>query len=172
MKYPINDPREVIRQVQTYLLEILYDRNVLPTIVIDGFYTPETREAVRQFQLDEGLAETGIVDYETWNALYREYLLILLRQDKKELVDDGAFDMRIGNVGHPIILLQSTLGELSLFYPVINRPAITGQFGYTTQEAVRALQRSYGLYETGEVDKALWARMTRDYEAKMSMETG
>ena len=78
--------------------------------------------------------------------------------------------MRLGDTGTAVIALQSILGEFARIYPAVVRPAVTGQFGLATADAVRALQRSYGRYADGIVTAELWERMLRDYASQKEWE--
>lgn len=170
-RYNIDDPAQVIRQVQTYLLEVAYDDPRVPKIAIDGIYDDATRNAVSAFQKIAGLPETGIVDFITWTVLYEYALRAAKKHEESIFLDEGAFDIRLGDLGHPVIVLQSLLGEFSKLYPNVPRPAVTGQFGLTTADAVRAMQRNYGEYADGLVTIALWNRMLRDYRANKRLES-
>ena len=48
--------------------------STIPGLQIDGIFGPKTREAVEAAQTRFGLAVTGVVDRDTWQRLYDEYL--------------------------------------------------------------------------------------------------
>lgn len=54
----------------TVLGQVLYN---FPTLNIDGIFGPKTRQAVMDAQRYLGLEPTGIVDNQTWMALYDAY---------------------------------------------------------------------------------------------------
>lgn len=54
----------------TVLGQVLYN---FPTLAIDGIFGPRTRQAVEDAQRYLGLEATGVVDTETWMALYDAY---------------------------------------------------------------------------------------------------
>ena len=164
MSYRIDNPKEVIRQIQRYLLAVAYSDTQIPKVTLSGEYTPTTREAVRAFQKSKGLDVTGTVNYATWTALYDAFLVT--QREEAVFLEDEWFDMHLGDTGSGVVVLQSRLGDLSRVYPAITRPAITGQFGLATAEAVRAVQRSYGDYADGIVTRALWNQMDRDVQAR------
>ena len=74
MTVDLRNIRETIREIQGYLLDISYRNKEFEAISIDGFYGKETAEAVRGFQRSVSLPITGVVDFETFQALYRVYL--------------------------------------------------------------------------------------------------
>lgn len=57
----------MLRVLGAYIAEI-------PQIAVDGIFGPETRDAVLAAQRRFGLPETGIVNYETWEAIYNQYI--------------------------------------------------------------------------------------------------
>ncbi len=48
--------------------------STIPTLNIDGIFGPLTRQAVTDAQAQFGLPATGVVDQQTWQRLYDEYL--------------------------------------------------------------------------------------------------
>ena len=86
----------------TVLGQVLYN---FPTLDIDGIFGPRTRQAVMDAQRYLGLEPTGVVDTDTWRAIYDAYV-------------------RVAET-----LLAET--ELPLTYEEIEQDALTGQFpGY------------------------------------------
>lgn len=79
--YRIDRKEEAIAEVQRYLRAISYAEKVIPHIAVDGIYGKETKEAVRAFQILLSLAQTGVVDDETFAALYRRYLEVPYRKE-------------------------------------------------------------------------------------------
>ena len=64
-----------VAAVQYMLNEILLFYGTRPELSTDGTYSEQTEDAVRLFQSNSGLPQTGNVDLETWNrltALYNE----------------------------------------------------------------------------------------------------
>lgn len=67
------DTGEKVRILQ-YMLSMLAQFNdTIPPVTVDGVFGAETEEAVRAFQHKKHLPETGVVDAETWDYLYREF---------------------------------------------------------------------------------------------------
>lgn len=65
----IGSSGNLVRTVQNYLQQLNYLKHN-PT----GYYGPLTREAVKSFQLENGLEASGITGMETFNALQQSYL--------------------------------------------------------------------------------------------------
>ena len=57
----------MLRVLSAYISEI-------PQIAVDGIFGPETRNAVLAAQQRFGLPETGIVNYDTWEAIYNQFI--------------------------------------------------------------------------------------------------
>lgn len=63
-----------VEQLQ-YMLRVLSAYiNEIPQIAVDGIFGPATREAVVAAQRWFGLPETGIVNYDTWEAIYNQFI--------------------------------------------------------------------------------------------------
>ena len=168
--YRIDKPTQVVRQIEDYLLLIrTYDKRI-PIFTTDGTYNNSTRAAVTALQNILSITPSGIVDYDTWLGLTNWYWQLLEEHENTLFIENQAFDLKLGDSGHPVVVLQSQLGEFSKIYPNVIRPAVTGQFGLSTAEAVRALQRSYGTYADGIVTSAFWNRMQRDYRTKKELQ--
>ena len=166
-RFRIDEEREPVKEVQTYLLELAYADPRIPKVVINGHYGENTRNAVRAFQGIEEIEETGIVDFTTWEILFQRYAeQNKARTEETPLPHVSEFNLRLGDTGYAVIILQSLLTEFSRIYPAVTRPAVTGQFGLATADAVRALERTYGRYADGIVTADLWNHMLRDYLAK------
>lgn len=57
----------MLRVLSAYISEI-------PQIAVDGIFGPDTRDAVLAAQRRFGLPETGIVNYNTWEAIYNQFI--------------------------------------------------------------------------------------------------
>ncbi len=77
MPYTPNQKKKHIREFQQYLQGISYYNNKIPLIIPDGYFGKETATAVRAFQREYRIPETGTVTPETWNkaaAIYRRFI--------------------------------------------------------------------------------------------------
>ncbi len=151
-----------------YLLSLVgaYEQEI-PIISIDGVFGNATEEAVRAFQRNYGINETGVVAYATWDQLYRAYLGIL------ESLPAGYFGgdtipypgevLRIGSQGEGVRALQEYLNFISDTYTQIPKTTVDGIYGPGTETAVREFQRIFGLNESGIVSAQLWDTITSTY---------
>ena len=114
-------------------------------------YGELTQNAVTRFQEDAGIEPTGQADAATWAALYS-------RTDAA-VRSDG---LRLGDSGDGVLEIQNRLNDLGFF-----DHEVTGEYGYTTQTAVRLFQMATGLEVTGELDAQTRERLMDDSAASM-----
>ncbi|MBQ7326128.1 MAG: peptidoglycan-binding protein [Clostridia bacterium] len=136
----------------------------------DGFYDSSTTDAVRKFQEVFNLDQDGLVGRATWNQIQFIYNAV------KKLYTVNSEGIRIsevttrftdnlleGSSGEGVLQVQYYLSYISLFVPTVIEAALDGSYGPATANAVRSFQRTYGLEETGVVDRATWDRMENVY---------
>lgn len=136
----------------------------------DGFFDTSTTDAVRKFQEVFDLEVDGLVGRATWNQIQFIYNAV------KKLYTVNSEGLRItdvstrytdtlseGSSGDGVLTVQYYLSYISLFVPSVLEAGFDGSFGPATANAVRSFQRTYGLPETGVVDRATWDRMEQVY---------
>ncbi len=136
----------------------------------DGFYGSSTTDAVRKFQEVFNLEQDGLVGRATWNQIQFIYNAV------KKLYTVNSEGIRIsevttrftdnlseGSSGEGVLQVQYYLSYIALFVPTVIEAALDGSYGPATANAVRSFQRTYGLEETGVVDRATWDRMENVY---------
>ena len=137
---------------------------------VDGFFGPSTTEAVKKFQEVFGLDVDGLIGRATWNQIQFIYNAV------KKLYTVNSEGIRItdvttrftdnlseGSSGEGVLTIQYYLSYIALFIPSVIEAAMDGSFGPQTTNAVKSFQRTYGLPETGVVDRATWDRMENVY---------
>lgn len=155
-----------VRTVQYFLAVIGNFYEEVPIIAVDGYFGPNTREAVSAVQRLFGLPVTGVVDEATWDQITSTYLTILQALPpgwpNGVILFPGRFLVE-GMRGEDVRQLQEMLAELSTVYPQI--PAITpdGIFGPQTREAILAAQQLFGLQQTGAVGTPTWEEIASQY---------
>ena len=136
----------------------------------DGFFGVSTRTAVEKFQEVFGLDVDGIVGRATWNRIQAIYNAV------KELYSVNSEGLKIedvttrytselseGDSGDGVLNVQYYLDYISLFVPSVSGVVIDGSYGPRTTESVKSFQKTYGLPETGAVNRATWDRMESVY---------
>ncbi len=67
----LTDYSACVYEIQSALRTLSIDNQTIrPQLIPDGIYGPITRQVVKGFQRDCGMPETGVVDYDTWQALF------------------------------------------------------------------------------------------------------
>ena len=140
---------------------------IFPT---DGFYSGSTTEAVKKFQEVFDLDVDGLVGRATWNQIQAIYNAV------KKLYSVNSEGLRISDVntrytstlsegssGEGVLNVQYYLSYIALFIPSVIAANLDGSFGPATTNAVKSFQRTYGLTETGVVDRLTWDRMEEVY---------
>ena len=160
--------RDAVRDLQRYLRQLSYVDDRITGPPIDGVYGSDTRQAVRDFQKAEGLPETGSVDTSTWELLFARYEASLVREGAPVPLAVfprlfAGYALRRGDESFLVRLLQYVLGELSVYRKENERVPQNGVYDEATEAAVKALQQSALLPETGEVDRATWDALAARY---------
>ncbi len=171
MSIPPNDisvDRAVyVRQLQSYLRTVQRYRTGSTLVPDDGIYGSRTAAAVREFQQEEGLPVTGVVDRATWDALYLAYLQVLTLLSPPvpiQSYQSPETALVPGDQGDGVAFLQVMLRRLAQRFPEIpTETVITGIYSPTTAEAAAAIPRQSGLPVTGNTDRATWEAVTRLY---------
>lgn len=110
---------------------------------VDGLFSVQLEHALKAFQRQVFLPETGIVDTLTWRSLYA----------------GSPIDMPIlqrGSQGKAVFLLQQALqagGQTVV--------ALTGTFDRQTETAVQVFQRRKGLVVDGIVAACTWLSLSK-----------
>lgn len=136
----------------------------------DGFFGPETTAAVKEFQRVFNLSQDGIVGNATWykiqfiyNAVKKLFEVNSEGLSYSELPQNHPGDLRIGSSGRGVLILQYYLEYISLFVPTVQTVTPDGSFGQSTLNSVLSFQKTYGLPETGVVDRAVWNSIQSTY---------
>ncbi len=156
-----------VRTLQYYLNFIAFFNDALPDVDVDGVYGPNTKNAVQAFQRYYGLTADGIAGRNTWNRLQTVYQSILNNLPKEyqsysSLIYPG-YVLSVGSTGKVVEQVQTYLrviGQNNRSVPVIN---VDGSYGEQTRRAVLAVQRLYGLEQTGVVGPETWNAIVELY---------
>lgn len=160
-----------IELIQRKLNRISLNYPGIPKIYpTDGFFGKSTTDAVKKFQEVFNLTPDGIIGRNTW------YRIQLVYNAVKQLSTVNSEGLRIddlstqftetfseGDASPGIITLQYYLNYIGLFVPTVQSPTIDGVFGPGTRDSVISFQKTYGLEQTGVVDRLVWENIQNTY---------
>lgn len=164
MTYTEWQRRDHTREVQEYLRILATVDNNYNELAVDGIYGSETTEAVKQFQLMNGLEITGTVDRDTWDQLTDAHL------DALTLFATAApirpfiapqFVLKPGDSSNEVSILQAVINGI-----LDDTIAISGVYDADTVARVAELQRISGFEPTGEVDRYFWDHLAQLYNGR------
>ncbi|MDE5557514.1 MAG: peptidoglycan-binding protein [Ruminococcus sp.] len=157
MAYNEAQKKQHIIELQTYLYAISFINKEIPPIVPDGVYNRETIFAVKAFQHEYGLQETGNTDPTTWNkivSVYRSHI----RADPMpyNVFPSQNYIVHSGESGQLVYILQAMLGAICSSYDNSPEIKVCGNYNKETSETVRFFQKKVGLPQSGNVDSGTW----------------
>lgn len=167
----LGDSSQEVEEKQIQLNRISRNYPAIPKIPsINGSFGESTQAAVRKFQEIFGLETDGIIGKATWykialvyNAVKRLSELDSEGLTAEELPQLYVRELSIGDSGDFVYLVQYYLAVVSAFYNTVPNAIISGDYTENTAEAVRGLQQTYGLPQTGVIDFTTWRELYRAY---------
>lgn len=157
MPYTNAQKKQHIKEVQTYLYAISLFDSRIPQIIPDGIYGSETATAVRAFQREYGLPDTGSVDSATWNKIvgvYRNYQRSA--PCPFNCFPTVKYTVKSGDDGELVYIIQAMLDSLRRCYDNFPQTTVCGNYNADTIKAVKVLQQKVGLPQSGIVDCKTW----------------
>lgn len=160
-----SDEAAVIKQLQTMLRSIQIARGETVTVPVDGIYDTATREAVEKIQRENGLPVTGSADLETYNLIYGAALEADFANSAPLplYVFPKGRTLQAGEVSDLVILVRVILNALTHGYDDHTLFDLDGAYTDDIAAAIRRFQMRNGIPPTGEVDKATWNALVRNY---------
>ena len=169
MTYTAWQRRDHIREIQEYLRTLALTDNVHRELAVDGIYNEETAEAVRSFQLANGLPVTGNVDSETWERLTEDYFDALTLRSEAQAAQhfpSPQHVIRLGDRGNLIYILQAILNTITEAWDDVADLVVNGEYDTATEKRIKELQAISGYPKTGEVDRFFWDHLLTQYNSK------
>ena len=170
--YQQTDKKSAIKEIQKYLY-VLSDRKYteIPRIPIDGIFDKETEAAVIKFQEIKLLSKSGIVDYETFTALYDDYLGVVEDVYTADYIfGDGSFPLSENDQSEDVRALHIMINELRKTYPQINPVGTGAYFSKRTGDAIEILSELFILPKSRKLNKELYRRMIDEINARNRFE--
>jgi peptidoglycan hydrolase-like protein with peptidoglycan-binding domain len=162
-----------VRSLQTMLRVLAEDDGELPTLVPDGIYGAQTRQAVTAFQRKFGIPVTGVADQSTWERIVAEHAPAMIRLGPAEplrLILNPKQVIRRGE-SHPyLFLVQGMLTTLAEIYGSLLVPRISGILDESTAQSISSFQYLSALPQTGELDKITWKHLALQYPLAVNIQ--
>ena len=154
-----------VSMLQYYLAVIGAYYEAVTPVDITGYFGEMTENSVKSFQRVFGLPQTGEVDRETRNDLYRAYQGIV--ESVPPIYTDVALYpgtvLREGVSGESVKIIQEYLSLINKTYPNIPAVSNTGYFWPLTRQSVTAFQNQFGINPTGIVGAVTWDKIAGVY---------
>lgn len=154
--YKINDRVSAIKEIQSYLMEIYPQRNISP----NGIYDSKTSDAVKEFQADNKIQASGVVDYETHLRLYSEYVRRMTVRKVNET--EGAFiafPISYGNYSEYVASVNIIMSNILDSYGVYHAIRRGRYFSQESADAVRILRQILMLEDGEDIDELLYDKL-------------
>ena len=166
--YIQSDKRSAVKEIQKYLF-FLSDRKYedIPRIPIDGIFDKETQAAVIKYQEIKSLTPSGIVDYETFTALYADYSEAIANSYAAEdIIIAKELPLDENDQSEAVRALHTMINELRKHYPQIEDVGSGTYFSKRTANAVEKLRELFILSSSRTVDIELYRRMVIELRAR------
>lgn len=171
--YPltVGSSGDAVRRMQNYLNRIRVNYPLIPRIEDpNGYYAPDTAEAVKVFQKTFNLTQDGIIGRATWNKISQIYVGIVRLA---ELNGEGArisigqnppnVVLSLGSRGNDVLELQFILNVVAAYYNSVPTVIQDGIFDARTRNAVIEFQKTFGLPQDGVVGPTTWNKLYAVY---------
>lgn len=157
MPYNTRQRKNNIREIQRYLQGISYFNDKIPLIIPDGFFGKETENAVRAFQREYKIPETGTVNHETWNKIISVYRNLVDSEPLSlDVFPSKNYIIQTGDTGMIIYIIQSILYAMHLQYDNFPALNVNGVYDNNTSQAIKFFQNLANLQPTGKVNNHTW----------------
>ena len=105
------------------------------------------------------LANKGLTPIEMLEFYYGDVVISEAKQIDGVPSSYGGVPLRRGSRGEDVKVIQQQLNRIAKNYPNINKVTVNGDFGETTEKAVKAFQKSFKLTQDGIVGKSTWYKI-------------
>ena len=161
------DERIYIEEIQEFLRAYEIQQTGTSSVPVDGIFDSMTTAATKNFQRQNGLSETGVVDRETFAKMVKINNRLFNRQVLTVPIHtfplQSGYIMRQGDRNNTVFFLNIMLNYIASVFRNIPLPVREETYSETTAAAVRALQRGFGLAATGLTNRQTWNGITNLY---------
>ena len=162
----MTERERVIAELQQYLRNIAKNESDEPAIIPDGIFSEETKKAVEDFQRQRGLTATGVVNYETWEALVRVNRRAVYENTlpiQVASIKNSDLPLTLGMNNHFVGTLKLMLDRVAESYGNFSKTTDGNTFDEATRGQVIRWQEVAFLEKSGEVDRETWDSLARLY---------
>ena len=164
--YRTNNSKEAVRELQRILYTLSENYYDFPHITIDGIFDENTEKAVRIIQREYKLSETGIVNKDTLDSIYAEYIKFKNIKRNNDIALE-LFPLKLGDNGTHVSVINAILRDLSSYYSDITPPY--GDFySYDTESAVMAMESHFNQESVGIITPIMYIRLKDEASARKS----
>ena len=160
-----NDRRSEILELQNMLRIISQADGSIPLINPDGIFGQATENAVLAFQKNLGLPPNGIVDFMTWDAIFRAYMNAsrVVSLHSIQPFPSGDYKIYRGENSDIVLLIQIMLSALAVALDIFDDIQTTGIYDEKTEKAIIEFQKLSDLSPNGIIDRKTWDALARNY---------
>lgn len=162
-----------VRSLQTMLRVLAEADESLPSLIPDGIFGSQTRNAVTAFQRKYAIPMTGVADQYTWERIVDAYTDANSRigpAHPLQLILNPNQVLRKGSTHPYISLIQTMLAAIADVHGSITAPVVTGILDEPTADALATFQALSALPQTGEVDKITWKHLALQYPLAVNLQ--
>lgn len=157
MPFSDEQKKQHIVELQKYLHALALTQGKIPLILPDGEYGSETSAAVKEFQKQHDLAETGDTDSDTWDEIVKTYKnAVVIKPKCVDIFPSSEYVCMKGSQKSVMYVLQVLLVEIGKKYDNFPDVEICGEYTENTMRAVMMIQKLSGLQQDGKVNVATW----------------
>lgn len=161
---------EYVKYIQQALNIINNVFVTIPNISEDGIFGNETQTAVNRFAAIFGYPQNGTVDGSLWSKINRILGTVQSNCIFSTAESEGARDfagvvLTIGSSGGNVNYVQERINRIYTAIPYIGGLVVDGNYGTKTAASVSALQRIFGLTDSGNVNESTWLLINYVYAA-------
>ncbi len=156
---PFSDEQKTqhIVELQRYLHALSLAQGNIPLILPDGVYGSKTSAAVKEFQRQHDLPETGDTDSDTWEEIVDEYRKAFVSKPKRmNIFPSSEYVCTKGSQKSVVYSVQVLLTKICKKYDNFPSVKISGEYTDDTVQAVMMIQKISGIPQDGMVNVATW----------------
>ena len=160
-----------IHNLQVFLRLIAGKYTDIPSVIPDGVYGDNTKDAVRVFQEKTGLMPTGETDNSTWNKIVETYFEIESEINApfvSGIYPENGFREDYNSYSPTVYIVQTMLASLSQRFNNIPEPQLSGVIDYRTTESINSVKILSGLNPDGNINKIFWEYLSAIYSVFVS----